>query len=199
MWLGVLVMLALLANVAGAQDKLDAVTAAVDRATATPQAEAASVDRMATFLGTNPETLRAERASTKLGWGDLFVSHRIATRGGHPIDKVFGARRSGASWGTIAEEAGVPPDLLVGDVAAVWPDATRATAPARSGASSPSGDGVSPPGAPATAPPTQAGAPPKTTGAGSTPFQAFGDSQSSGDRMRDEIRDRMIRGGGVRQ
>jgi hypothetical protein len=197
MWMGVLAMLVLLANVAGAQDRLDTVAAAVDRATATPQAEAASVDRMAKFLGTTPETLRAERASTKLGWGDLFVSHRIATRGGHPIEKVFGARRSGAPWGTIAEEAGVQPDLLVGDVAAVFPDAARASAPATSGGPTTSGTSAPPGGASPS--PTKAAEPPKSTGDGGTPFQPFGESRSSGDRTRDEIRDRMIRGGGTRQ
>ena len=197
MWMGVLAMLVLLANVADAQDRLDTVAAAVDRATATPQTEAASVDRMAKFLGTTPETLRAERASTKLGWGDLFVSHRIATRGGHPIEKVFGARRSGAPWGTIAEEAGVQPDLLVGDVAAVFPDAVRASAPATSGGSTTSGTSAPPGGASPS--PTKAAEPPKSTGEGGTPFQPFGESRSTGDRTRDEIRDRMIRGGGTRQ
>src|SRR5262245_60911748 len=196
MWIGVLAMLVLLANVASAQDRLDDAAAAVDRATATPQAEAASVDRMAKFLGTTPETLRAERASTKLGWGDLFVSHRIATRGGHPIDKVFSARRTGAPWGTIAEEAGVQPDLLVGDVAAVFPDAARATAPANPGGSTTSGASATPAGS---APPAKAAEPPKSTSEGGTPFQPFGESRSSGDRTRDEIRDRMIRGGGTRQ
>jgi hypothetical protein len=191
MWMGVLALV-LLVNVASAQDRLDAVAAAVDRTTTAPQAEAASVDRMAKFLGMTPEALRAERASTKLGWGDLFVSHRVATRGGHPLDKVVGARRTGAPWGTIAEEAGVQPDLLVGDVAAVWPDAARTTAPASAGASAPSG-------APAAPSPAQAAEPPKSTGEGGAPFQPFGESRSSGDRTRDEIRDRMIRGGGARQ
>lgn len=197
MRMGVLAMLVLVAHVAGAQDRLDAVAAAVDRATATPQGDAASVDRMTKFLGTTAETLRAERASTKLGWGDLFVSHRIATRGGHPVDKVFSARKTGAPWGAIAEEAGVQPDLLVSDVAAVWPDAARATAPANPSGSTPAG-AEAPAGGPATPAPPKAAEPPKSAGEGGTSFRPFGDS-SSGDRTRDEIRDRMIRGGGSRQ
>jgi hypothetical protein len=131
--------------------------------------------------------LRAERASTKLGWGDLFISHRIATRGGHPIDKVFAARRSGAPWGTIAEEAGVQPDLLVADVATAWPDAAKVGPSAPTGGSEPS-----------KAPPGQAAEPPKSPAAPDPAFQPFGDSRT-GDRTRDEIRDRMIRGGGTRQ
>jgi hypothetical protein len=198
MWSAALAIIVLLANVASAQDKLDAVAVAVDRATATPQAETASVDRMAKFLGTTPEALRAERASTKLGWGDLFVSHRIATRGGHPIDKVVGARRSGAPWGTIAEEAGVQTDLLMGDVAAVWPDAARATAPSVPGAAAPASPGAaSPSGAPAP-PPAKAVEPAKSADGSGPSFQPSGE-RSSADRTRDEIRDRMIRGGGTRQ
>jgi hypothetical protein len=185
MWMGGLAMLVLVAQLATAQDRLDAVTAAADRAMATPQAETAGVDRMAKLLGTPPETLRAERASTKLGWGDLFVAHRIATRGGHPIDKVFSARRTGAPWSAIAEEAGVQPDVLVGDVATVWPDAARPAAPADASSSAPA------------KPPPQATQPSKSPADGNAPFQPFGDSPSS-DRTRDEIRDRMIRGGGSR-
>jgi hypothetical protein len=113
-----------------AQDRLDAMAASVDRAI-TPAAESAAVERMARFLGTTAEALRAERASTRLGWGDLFVAHRLATRGGHPLEKVFAARRTGATWEEIAGEARVEPDALAQDVAAVWPDAGRpATAPA---------------------------------------------------------------------
>jgi hypothetical protein len=190
-------MLVLVADAAGAQDRLDAMVAAVDQTPITPQAETAAVGRMAKFLGTSPEALRAQRASTKLGWGDLFVSHRIATRGGHPIDKVFGARRTGAPWGAIAEEAGVQPDLLVGDVAAVWPEAARAAAPSQPGSSTTSG-GSAPPGGPATAPPAKAAEPPPSAGESGTTFQPFGESRGTGDRTRDEIRDRMIRGGGTR-
>jgi hypothetical protein len=187
MWMAVLAMLVLVVPVAAAQDRLDAVATALDRATATPQTEAASVDRMAKFLGTTPEALRAERAATKLGWGDLFISHRIATRGGHPIDKVFAARRTGAPWGAIAEEAGVQPDLLIADVATAWPDAAKAVPSTHTGGSEPS-----------KTPPAQATEPSKSSAASNAPFQPFGDSRT-GDRARDEIRDRMIRGGGTRQ
>ena len=43
---------------AAAQDRLDAVVAAVDRATTPAAAEAAAVDRMAKFLDTTPDVLR---------------------------------------------------------------------------------------------------------------------------------------------
>jgi hypothetical protein len=185
---------------AAAQDRLDAVAAAVDRAT-TPAA-AAAVDRMAKFLDTTPDVLRAERASTRLGWGDVFVAHRIATRGGHPIAKVFAARRSGAAWGEIAAEARVDAGALVQDVAVLWPDAARATA----------GGGTARPGAPSDATPAPAAptaAPEEKKGLGSRVIDFLrgapsdkdkaderGRDDQPPDRTQDEIRDRMIRGGG---
>ncbi len=178
---------------AAAQDRLDAVAAAVDRALAPASAEAAAVVRMAAFLGTGPDVLRAERAGTHLGWGDLFVSHRIATRGGHPIEKVFAARRSGAPWGAIAGEARVEVETLVQDVAALWPEAARA----RPG-------GETAPAAPASTVPAE-----PSRGLGSRVLDVLrgapGDKADDRardeppvDRTPDEIRERMIRGGGAR-
>ncbi len=186
-----LLAVVLVALPAAAQDRLDAVAAGVDRAI-TPAAEPAAVERMATFLGTTADALRAARVSSRLGWGDVFISHRIATRGGHPIEKVFAARRTGAAWAEIAGEARVEADLLVQDVATLWPDAARAT----------------PGGAPAPGPaaPAPAAASEDKKGLGGrvldflrgSPDEAgarAGDDKPT-DRTQDEIRDRMIRGGG---
>jgi hypothetical protein len=187
----VLALLAVLlaALPAAAQDRLDAVAAGVDRAI-TPAAEPAAVERMARFLGTTPDVLRGERASQRLGWGDVFISHRIATRGGHPLEKVFAARRTGAAWELIAGEAHVDADALVQDVAVLWPEAARATA------------GGPAPASPPPAPEAKKGlgdrvmdllrGPPADT----TGERARDDPPS--DRTQEEIRDRMIRGGGGR-
>jgi hypothetical protein len=151
-----------------AEDDLDTLAAGVERAAATPQAERAAVDRMARALTTSPDALRAERASSRLGWGDLYIAHRIATRGGHPVDKVVGARRSGATWMQIAEEAGVEPVLIAQDVLATWPELKPAPAPAPPAASEP----------PRAKPAERAPVPPPTTA--------------------DEVRDKILRGGGMR-
>lgn len=200
-------LLALLAIVlapvgAVAQDRLDAVAAAVDRAVAAP-AEAAAVERMARFLGTTAEALRAERTSTGLGWGDVFLSHRIASRGGHPIDKVYAARRTGAPWGDIAYDAKVEPDLLVQDVAAVWPEAARAT-PAADGAARRSPPAAASETGAAGATPAATESPAETKGFGGRLLDLLRGSPSSttseppADRTQEEIRDRMIRGSGTR-
>jgi hypothetical protein len=194
-----LLVVALAVRPVAAQDRLDAVAAAVDRAATPAAAESAAVDRMAKFLDTSTDALRAERASTRLGWGDVFLAHRIATRGGHPIAKVFAARRSGAAWGQIAEEARVDVDALVQDVAGLWPDAARAT----SGAARPSSPSDATPAPAATAAPDEK----KSLGARVLDFlrgapadkdkaDERGRDDTPPDRTQDEIRDRMIRGGG---
>ncbi len=184
-----LLVLVVAAQPAAAQDRLDAVAGGVDRAI-TPAAEPTAVERMAKFLGTTPDALRAERAGTRLGWGDLFISHRIASRGGHPIEKVFAARRTGAPWSEIASDARVDPDALVQDVATLWPDAARAT-----------------PGGVATPAPAPVPAPEEKKGVGARVLDLLrgsppdtapppaGDDRPL-DRTQEEIRDRMIRGGG---
>jgi len=183
-----LLILVLAARPAAAQDRLDAVAGGVDRAI-TPAAEPAAVERMAKFLGTTSDALRAERAGTRLGWGDLFISHRIASRGGHPVEKVFAARRTGAPWGEIASDARVEPDALVQDVATLWPDAARATP-----------GGVAPPDpAPVTTPGEKKGVGARVLDLlrGSPPDAPppAADDRPA-DRTQEEIRDRMIRGGG---
>jgi hypothetical protein len=152
-----------------ADDELDTLAAGVERSAATPQAERAAVDRMAKALATAPDTLRAERAASRLGWGDLYIAYRIATRGGHPVDKVVDARRrSGATWTQIAEEAGVEPMLIAQDVFATWPELKRKPAPA------------SPPKASEPARDTREPAPVKPPDAA------------------EEVRDKILRGGGMR-
>ena len=189
-----LIACALTPLVAEAQDRLDTIAAAIDRAM-TPAARAnATLPRVAAVLGTTAETLRAEHASSQLGWGDLFIAHRIATRGGHPLEKVVAARRSPAAWGTLAEEAGVEADAVVQDAATLWPDAVRATSSTET--------------APATPPPAAAPTPARSVGGRVLDFLRGGADDKAADRVRDEpasserteddLRDKMIRGGGTR-
>jgi len=174
-----LLLVALAAGTAHAQDRLDALAAAVDRGAATPRGEAATVERMAAALARTPAEVRASRAATRLGWGDLFIAHRLATRGGHPLEKVVAARRTGTGWSEIAEEARVDAAALAADVAAAWPDVARAV---------PATDAT--PASPATQAPA------------TTPAPAAGRSSERSERPSglpsDDIRDRMIRGGGTR-
>ena len=193
MLLGLVLIGVLLATTpAAAQDRLDAAAAALDRATVQLRAETAAVERMAALLKLPPDALRAQKASERLGWGDFFIAHRVAMRGAHPVDKVFAARRTGTGWSAIAEEANVSADALMQDVAIVSPEAAKAA------------------GAPA-APAPAAGAPPaaatskeepRTLGAkirdmfGGAPPADDGKGASPVNPAQEDIRDKMIRGGG---
>jgi hypothetical protein len=184
-----LVALVLAAAPAAAEDRLDAVAAALDRATAHPKAETAAVERMSAILKVAPDALRAQRAGVRLGWGDFYLAHRIAMRGAHPVEKVFAARRTGTGWSEIAEEANVNADALVQDVAIVSPDAAKAVGAPASG-------GPAPPAA-ATSPEE-----PKGLGAkirdmfGGTPGPPPADGGKPANPAQEDIRDKMIRGGG---
>jgi hypothetical protein len=182
-WMLALVVVALATGpAAAAQDRLDAAAAALDRATAQPKAETTAVERMAALLKLPPEALRAQKTSARLGWGDFFLAHRIAMRGAHPVDKVFAARRTGTGWTEIAEEANVNADILVQDVATVWPEAAKTGTPP-----------------PAATPPSPDE--PKGIGAkvrdllGGSPPPPSGDAKPASPAQED-IRDKMIRGGG---
>jgi len=170
-----LLVVTLAAGAAHAQDRLDALAAAVDRGAATPRGEAATVARMAAALARTPAEVRAARAATRLGWGDLFIAHRLATRGGHPLEKVVAARRTGTGWSEIAEEARVDAAALAADVAAAWPDVARAV-----------------PASPATPPPAATKQEPSRS------QRVIERTERPPDPPSDDIRDRMIRGGGTR-
>jgi hypothetical protein len=177
---------------AAAQDRLDELATVVNQSSASPKSEAGTIERMAKTLRIDADALRAEQMGSGLGWGDLFLAHRIATRGGHPVTKVIAARRSGASWTTIAEEARVEPDALVADVVAAWPDAARVL--------------------PKPATPAAAAAPDKPAQAekaksgglldflrGKSSSDADTGGSSSAPPPRDEMTERMLRGAGQKQ
>jgi len=185
-------VLLLLTTAASAQDRLDELATVVNQSTATPKTEAAAVERMAKTLGTGADALRAEHTASGLGWGDLFLAHRVAKRGGHPVDKVIAARRTGANWTEIADEARVDADALVGDVVASFPDAARVLPKP-----------AAPPAAPAPAEPAE-----KDTrkSGGFFDFLRGKPSGDAGDKSApglpqpaDDISDRMLRGAGQKQ
>ncbi len=164
---------------ASADERLDGLAASIDAAGASPRSEAATVEKLAQFLGSPAPALRAQQTRSGLGWGDFFVAHRIASRGGHPIDKVVAARKTGASWAVVADEARVDEALLIQDVTAALPETVTTPAPG--------------------------GTPEQKKAAsfkdrlldlfGGKPGTAPADDRMP-DREAEEIRDRMLRGGG---
>jgi hypothetical protein len=192
-WLVATAMLVLSTAPAMAQDRLDELATMVNQSTATPRGEDSMVERMAKLVRTSADELRAEQTSSGLGWGDLFLAHRIAARGGHPVGKVIAARRTGASWTQIAEEARVDPDALVADVGGAWPDAARSVSGVSRAAPTPA------------ASPDKPDAKPRSGGL--LDFLRGKAGGESDDRAsppptsepRDDITERMLRGAGQKQ
>lgn len=143
-----------------ADDRLDGLVAAINEAGAAPAREAATVGVIARAVGLSTDALRADRAQAELPWGDLFVSHRIAARSGHPIAKVFAARWTGASWTLIAEEANVDAAALEQDLLAAFPGLTPVAVPV-----------VSPRPTPPASPPVASPPPPEPAPAPGAPAE----------------------------
>ena len=179
--------LALVAQVATAQDRLDASwPPSTGRRRHPRPRRPVSIAWRSSRNG--PETLRAERASTKLGWGDLFVSRtgsppwrppdREGFRG--PPDRCALERDRGGGRRSVR-----PPG---------WRRRQR-VARRRASERAPADAGGS---APAKTPPAQAAEPPKSSRRWRHLVSASSGTRVVGDRTRDELRDRMIRGGGSR-
>ena len=102
-------------------EDLDKVVEAINAQGAVTATQAATVAAIARAVALPADALRSEQAHEALPWGDVFVAHRIATRGGHPLDKVFGARKTGVSWRVIVEDAKVDEAQVTQDLLAAFP------------------------------------------------------------------------------
>jgi hypothetical protein len=76
---------------------------------------AANVDRISTQIGVSVQTLQAERASTRLGWGSLENAHLLANASGQSFDSIVALHQSGEGWGKIAHDNGLNLGRLVSD------------------------------------------------------------------------------------
>lgn len=124
--------------------KLDEHVSAINRAAQTPKGEEVVATRLSKELGIPASTLEAQRAQTKLGWGELLIANRLAQRSGLSFDQIVGEFRSGKGWGKIANEHNVNLGQLVSDVRrsahAVEAEGRRGERGRSSGASEPGGD-----------------------------------------------------------
>jgi hypothetical protein len=76
---------------------------------------AANLDKMSAATGVPVETLRAERASTGLGWGSLENAHLLANASGQSFDSIVALHQSGEGWGKIAHDNGLNLGKLVSE------------------------------------------------------------------------------------
>jgi hypothetical protein len=67
---------------------------------------AANVDRISTETGVSVETLQAERASRRLGWGSLENAHLLANASGQSFESIVALHQSGEGWGELRMTTG---------------------------------------------------------------------------------------------
>jgi len=105
------------ASVVGAGDPtLSDRAAAIDRAATSPDGARLVVGHISRKLGVSVETLRTQRAQTGLGWGDVFIGHRLARAAGLQFDPIAAEFKGGKTWEDIAAAHRVDAALLKADV-----------------------------------------------------------------------------------
>jgi len=92
---------------------LSVITAALFLAFGVATSRAQNPERISTATGVPIETLRAERASTGLGWGSLEKAHLLSNATGQSFDDVVALHQSGQGWGKIAHDNGLNLGRLV--------------------------------------------------------------------------------------
>ena len=88
------------------------IVAAVFLLSGVAASRAADLTRISNETGVSEDTLRAERTSTGLGWGEIEKAHLLANVSGKNFDDIVAAHQSGQGWGKIARDNG----LKLGDV-----------------------------------------------------------------------------------
>src|SRR5438132_11709521 len=73
----------------------------------TVASRAANLDRISAETGVPIATLRAERASTGLGWGGLEKAHLLANASGQSVDTIGGKFQAYEGSGQIAHDYGL--------------------------------------------------------------------------------------------
>jgi len=81
----------------------------------TVASDAANLDRISAATGVPIETLQAERASTRLGWGSLEKAHLLANVTGQSFHDIVALHQGGQGWGKIAHDNGLNLGRIVSD------------------------------------------------------------------------------------
>ena len=86
---------------------------AIERASTLPEGVRVVLGHLSRELELSAETLRADRAKTGLGWGELLIAHRLSRSTRVPVDQIATEFRSGKTWEAIARDHDVDLSALV--------------------------------------------------------------------------------------
>jgi hypothetical protein len=90
--------------------------AAIEHAANEPDGARVVIGHLSRTLRLSAETLRAERTTTGLDWGDLLIAHHMARQGSLRLEDLVTAHRSGKAWEDIARDHAVDVARLTDDV-----------------------------------------------------------------------------------
>ena len=92
--------------------------AAIEQTAEEPDGERVVLGHLSRKLNMSAETLRAQRAQTGLGWGDLFIANRLALETQAPFETLVAEMRGGQDWESVARAHGADLTRLESDVRA---------------------------------------------------------------------------------
>src|SRR5262249_18293443 len=92
--------------------------AAIERTAEEPDGERVVLGHLSRKLNMSAETLRAQRAQTGLGWGDVFIANRLALETQTPFETLVAEMRGGQDWESIARAHGADLTRLESDMRA---------------------------------------------------------------------------------
>jgi len=95
---------------------LEELAAAIERVRTGPDGERVVVGHISRKLAVSVEALRAQRAQTRLGWGELLIANLLSKATKLTIDQVVAEFRSGKGWADIAHHHNVGLDQLIKEV-----------------------------------------------------------------------------------
>lgn len=78
-----------------------------DRVVIEPDGSARVYDGMSRDVNVPVNVLQQQRATTRLGYGGLFIANSIAAETGRPFDEIVALKQSGRGWGEIGRQYNV--------------------------------------------------------------------------------------------
>lgn len=76
----------------------------IDREAQQERGEERVLARLSADLALSEETLRAQKQSTNLSYGNLFIAHSLARATGNTFESIVSTHHNGKAWGQIAQE-----------------------------------------------------------------------------------------------
>jgi|SRR5262245_29646932 len=95
---------------------LDELAASIEQVRSGPDGERVVAGHISRKLGVSVEALRAQRARTALGWGDLFIASLLSRDAKLTVDSIAAEFKSGLKWEDIARRHNVGVAELVSEV-----------------------------------------------------------------------------------